>query len=275
MWFYVIVGIIISVVIMTFIVVFLKHFFLDSVQIVERTNDGIEYYCISLPYRQYKLKRVQAMCAQQGIHVKGFTGAVGKDINFERLPTTLLTPTYKKHLIATKNQRGHLGCTFSHVGMLQHISDNKLNRTVIFEDDVIIEGNFHSELQDVLVKMDLVDPQWDILLLGFSCSYDSYDKCHENDKEKIQLGRIVRVHRFMGLWGIVVNGYKAADNILNHLFPIGWHIDHWYTTLSQRGHIKIYGTIPSLAFHPGAIEISSWNYKASKNFKFYTSDTNS
>jgi GR25 family glycosyltransferase involved in LPS biosynthesis len=233
----------------------------------------LETYCITLPYRQNKLKRVQDVFSKQGIDVKEYSAVVGKDLYFERFNSDILTSRYKKHFMNTEKQRGHLGASFSHTGMWQLISDNNLGRTLILEDDVLIEDDFQEQLKERLESMNKIDPEWDILLLGFSCSYDSYKKCHMNDNIPL-VGNIARVHKFMGLWCYVVNGKNAADNILNNCFSFSWHIDHWLTSLQEKGFIKIYGSIPSIGFHPGTFKISSWDYSVSKRANKYVSDTN-
>ena len=234
----------------------------------------VEYRCISLPYRRNKFERMEKMFAKQGLTLKLFNAINGKDLHIERYHERFLTKSYRNHFSKKPNHKGHLGATFSHLGMLQLICDEDLGVTAVFEDDCTICKDFESELLDCIQKVDLIDPDWDVLQLGFSCSYKSYGKCRQNDGVEIQAGRIIRLGYGIGLFGYVVNGTKGAQNMLQNMFPINWHIDHWWQTLNTRGVVKLYATIPNIVFHPGTVEISSFNEVYKTPYRVYVSDSN-
>lgn len=234
----------------------------------------IEYYCINLPFRRGKYEHMKKMLLKESIQLNFFNGINGKELSVESYHSDFLTPTYKLYLQTNPKQKGHLGATFSHLSMLQLIVDERLGQTVVFEDDCVIHKGFSNELFDCLERMELVDPDWDILQLGFSCSYDSYYKCHQNDDVTIRAGKIIRLGYAIGLFGYVINGEKGATNLLKHMFPVSWHIDHHIQNLNNKGKIKAYATIPNIVFHPGKTEISSFNEVYQTSYKSYLSDTN-
>ena len=238
------------------------------------TSVDQNYLCINLPTRRHKYARMKRDLAAQNIDVAVFDGTNGRELNVALYGLDLLTSSYKKHLQENPKQMGHLGATFSHVGVLQKISDERWGRTVVFEDDCVVHEHFDRDLQHCLEKLDALNTEWDILQLGFSCSYDSYTKCHLNDGVEIQSGCLVKLGYAIGLFGYVVNGVKAAQNILKHVFPISWHIDHFYQQLNQSNKIQLYATIPNLVFHPGKLEISSFNETYDTPVGRYVSDTN-
>jgi GR25 family glycosyltransferase involved in LPS biosynthesis len=246
----------------------------ETYSIIEHHTEGLQYRCISLPFRRHKFERMKKMLNKEDIDLKVFDGISGRELHVERYHSDFITSGYKKHLQNNPKQKGHLGATFSHVGVLQLISDDKLGRTVVFEDDCIIKDGFRKELLDCIQRIDVVEPNWDILQLGFSCSYESYHKCRQNDNIEIQSGKIIKLGYAIGLFGYVVNGERSAQKLLKNMFPISWHIDHHWQNLNAKNKIKLYATIPNLVFHPGKVEISSFNQTYVNKFGSYISDTN-
>ena len=235
----------------------------EEEEVVEGLKDGLRYICISLPYRNKKFN------FKKYPFVELFSATKGKSLRVDTIPNGMLTTSYKTHLLNTPNQMGHLGCTFSHVNAWKSVQE----QTIILEDDVILDKDFSTLIHKKIDSVSNLDSNWDILLLGFSCSYDSYKKCHENDNGKIVDG-IVPVKIWMGLWGYVINGKKSARKILDHIYPLRWHIDHHLANLIQSNKIKVYGCIPNIAYHPGRTKVDSWDYEHFESFNNYISDTN-
>lgn len=243
--------------------------------VVLSNSENIQASCISLPYRREKFERVRAMMAKQNIQVQHFLGVIGRHLKPKDYGNPILSPMFRNHLIKTQKHLGHLGATFSHLGVWRDISDARTKDAwLVLEDDVIVDPDFRTQLADRLARVAQVDPDWDVLLLGFSCDYGSYDKCHMNDGIPRQLESIVKVEYFMGLWAYVVNGSSSADKILDSVFPNNWCIDHHLCGLVKNKKINLYGSIPTIGFHPGSVGISSWNYTAVKAYGQYFSDTN-
>ena len=232
------------------------------------------FYCINLSFRPEKFARVQNMFSKQGLELRLFEAIHGQNLRLDLFDDRFLNKWYKQFLQKNKNQRGHLGCTFSHLGLLQLIVDCDLGQTCIVEDDILIESNFKSQLEDVVQRMNNVDPNWDILHLGFSCNYQDYVRCHENDNIELQAQKIAKLGYAIGLFGYVVNGARGARNILNNVFPISWHIDHFLSNLNQQHRINMYGAIPNIVFHPGTTKISSFNEIYVQSLAGYKSDSN-
>ena len=55
---------------------------------------------------------------------------------------------YMRYNTKEKKIRGHLGCILSHVKLLQHIVDNKINDVCILEDDSTSDFELPDELKD-------------------------------------------------------------------------------------------------------------------------------
>lgn len=233
----------------------------------------INYMCISLPFRQNKFKHLETFFKKKNQPLHLLSAINGKEIFQERFNNEVLSQGYQQHFINHPDQKGHLGAACSHIAAWQKVIDNNYGLTCILEDDVILDNNFLELMEDRIDRMMKVDPDFDILYLGGSCSYDTYQKCHFNDNKFPQEDYIYEVGYLIGLWGIVINGKKGAENILNQIFPLKWHIDHHLMNLITTKKIKAYMSIPNITYHPGNMSISSFNYKVSKPYNNYKSDT--
>lgn len=231
--------------------------------------------CISLPYRKDKYKMVKDSFHKQGIQIEWSPGIVGKHMLPAELPNGFVTDRVRGHWSKNPQHLGHLGATLGHQKTWRDIVDFYHGVTFIGEDDVLIDKYFKNLLNERLLELNQYDPDWDILLLGFSCSYDSYDKCHKNDPFKEPIGKgLVKVGYFIGLWGYVINGKKSAEKILQNVFPYDWMVDHHLNLLIEKQVIQVYGCVPNIAMHPGSYGCSSWNYMTHNRADRYFSDTN-
>jgi len=199
---------------------------------------------------------------------------VGKELRANDYSDAVLHPDFRKHFKSKPKHMGHLGCLFSHIGIYRMVVDQRWGMTIVLEDDAVLDAEFRTQLADRLARVSQVDPNWDLLLLGFSCDYKSYDKCHRNDGADIQMSFIVPVSYFMGTWGYVIRNEDVAAKLLKHMFPVTWCIDHHLCNMIEKKKLKVYGTLPSLAFHPGKWRMSSWGYECFRPYSKYRSDTN-
>lgn len=246
---------------------------------VEDLLDGelpVRTVCVTLPYRTEKYEVVERMLAGHGIKAERFLGVVGKHLWPDDYGDHILSDRFKKFVANKSSSIGHLGCTFSHTSIYRGLVDDQTSGSVLIcEDDLTVDGDFALQLKDRLARVTKVDPSWDILLLGFSCSYGSYDKCHDNDHPEIMENCIMPVTRFMGTWAYVLrDGAAVSAKIMDSIWPQTWAIDHHLTALTQQGTIKLYGCIPMIGHHPGEWEVSSVGYKVVRPWVDYVSDTN-
>jgi GR25 family glycosyltransferase involved in LPS biosynthesis len=234
-------------------------------------------FCISLSYRENKWGRVRESLAAQGIEAERLTAVVGSQLWPGDYDERVISERFRKHVEDKPGHIGHLGCSLSHSTLYRTVVDDRVDGPVlVVEDDATFGPEFRAQLADRLARVGKVDPAWDVLLLGFSCGYNSYDKCHENDNAEILGGGcLMQVRRFMGTWGYVINGRRAAARILEGLFPHGWAIDHHMCDMAAKDKLKLYGCVPTIAFHPGEFAISSAGYVKVEPYSNYVSDTNS
>lgn len=240
---------------------------------IKRSGD-IVYFCINLSHREDKFDRMKLefQTKNNGEFLNFFQAIDHKMIDLI-LNNEVLHPSYKLFLTQNPKQMGHLGASFSHLSVLQKIIDFDSGITVILEDDVFLVEDFGSHVSNMVKKLSDKDLNWDILYLGYSCSYDDNQLCHLNDKYSIDDG-IVEIGYSIGLYGYVVNGSESSKKILNNIYPLKQHIDHQFMILNKNNIINCYGCVPNIVFHPGKQEISSFGITSRHSSRNYISDTN-
>jgi GR25 family glycosyltransferase involved in LPS biosynthesis len=238
----------------------------------------VDFVAIGLPHRkETHFNRLQRDLDQQGFSVQFFQGLNGKMLN---LDDYAMTARYRNFFDSnnedrtkgrtTLDYRGHLGCTLSHLTVIENIR----NMTVILEDDADIVGDFRLKLQQTIVDVTRHDPHWEILILGCSAKYKDHPNHKLNDVEPIYKGGIVKLHFWIGLWGYVVRNQQVAEKILHYFNPLDWHIDITIAEQVTRGNLKAYGRIPPIVNHPGLLRISSWDTYQLGDVSKIKSDTN-
>lgn len=237
----------------------------------------IDFVCISLPKRQAKqFTYVKDQLAKQTIDVVLHEGIDGKKLKPEEFN---LAQQYKSFFAnnwiefssgRTQNDyRGHLGCTLSHLQVI----DSVRATTVVLEDDVSFVQDFRPLLESTIVTLEKQDPEWDILLLGWSCNYNDHGHCMENDVEPVVDG-LTKVHYFFGGWAYMIRSKEVARRILDLFDPIPFHIDLTLADAAMHNKLKVYGCVPTLVNHAGELRISSHDYTQVGNVMYLKTDTN-
>ncbi|MDC3298526.1 glycosyltransferase family 25 protein [bacterium] len=116
---------------------------IDLKGIIEDTFDGV--FCVNLDSRADRWKQFQEDLQDYNIH----------DV-VTRFSAVKATP-------------GWVGCKASHMNIIKHAIDNKLNNILIFEDDAEFVDNNMNFLTDSLTQLKTID--WDMLFLGCNVDY--------------------------------------------------------------------------------------------------------
>ncbi len=240
--------------------------------------EDVDFVCISMQQRKsVYFERLRKMLADQSITLSWFPGIDGKKVD---LKAYNMTPRYRsffenniKEREAGKTKtdyRGHFGCTLSHLGVISNIR----NMTVIFEDDAEVVPDFRRKFQSALGAVTRIDPDWDVLVLGWCCEYNYHSFCKLNDTEPIQEGGVVKVHYWAGGWAYCIRGPRTAEKILKMFNPMSWHIDLTIAEAARTGRLSVYACMPTIANHAGSLRISSFDFVQKGDDKFIRSDTN-
>jgi len=240
--------------------------------------EDVDFVCISLEHRvATHFDYLQSKLDKEQVKLTLFKGINGKSLN---LNDYVMTPQYKAFFV--NNQRelkegktktnwiGHLGCTLSHMEVLANVQ----KMTVILEDDADPQPRFRERFQAAVSSLGKLDPQWELLLIGFCASYNDYHYHKLNDREPVYEGGIARIQAWIGNWGYVVRNRSVAQKILSFNSPLSWHIDLKISEGSREGKLRAYGCIPPLVFHAGSLRISSFDLTTVGDFSRIKSDTN-
>jgi len=196
------------------------------------------------------------------------------------VPVPGVGPQYVNYLLANPSKIGHLGCSMSHsavVKMLARDSGPPDQLWVVLEDDAVMPDGWVSEARRrARLLTDRVDPEWDMLLLGYSCMYrDDCRRCALNDGLRYHRAEgLAKVAHFQGTWAYVLNGRRAAQRLASMLYPQDWLIDTHYSTLAQKRGLRLWGCVPWVVYHPGHFGVSSLGYESRAPEEQYRSDTN-
>lgn len=240
------------------------HFPMTQTNRLFNGYEDVDFVCISMTHRKAShYEPLRADLDRQGLQLSWFKGINGRKLNLDDYP---MTPKYRllfetnarqrQNGQTTTDYRGHLGCTLSHLNVLSQAE----NMLVILEDDAKLVPNFRQEFQNRLAAVNQVDPDWEVLLLGFCSGYEYHPNCKRNDREPIQAGGITRVHYWIGGWAYCVRNPQVAAKITSFFSPMPWHIDLTLADQAYQGNLRVYGCMPTIANHQGVLRISSWDF---------------
>lgn len=254
-----------------------------SVPMLTRTNfdlvEPLDIWGISLPSRKKShFQHLEKVLKSQGLVLNYFEAINGKTVDFSKLN---LTPRYRaffenniKERLEGKtaiDYRGHMGATLSHLQVVKSVQ----RMTLICEDDADLVPGFRQKLEKFLVDVTEVDPQWEVLVLGFSARYSDYHYHKLNDSEPLHKGYICHLHAFIGCWAWLIRSPAVAAKIVKLFEPaMPWHVDLVISDAFRMGVLRAYSCIPTIALHPGLLRISSFNHTQVGNVTLIKTDTN-
>jgi GR25 family glycosyltransferase involved in LPS biosynthesis len=241
--------------------------------------EDVDFICISMETRKARhFERLKAMLAKDAIKLTWFKGIDGKKVNMDDYNMSKRYRSFFENNIkereagkTTTDYRGHLGCTLAHLGAISSIK----NMTVIFEDDAEVVPNFRQKFQTAIGAVTQVDPDWEILLLGWCCNYNDHFYCKGNDTEPIHEGGVVKVHYWIGGWAYCIRNAAVATKILKLFNPMTWHIDLTLAEAARTNQLRVYACVPTIANHAGWLRISSYDFYQKGDPSFIKTDTNS
>lgn len=240
--------------------------------------DDVDFVCISMEHRKDKhFARLEKLLETESIQLTWFKGIDGKQLNLNDYNLSHRYRLFFENNIRERkagktktDYRGHLGCTLSHLGVI----DSVKNMTVVFEDDAEIVPEFRRKFQSALGAVQRADPNWEVLLLGWCCNYNDHFFCKLNDSEPILDGGIVKVHYWIGGWAYCIRNQQVAQKILKMFNPMTWHIDLTLAEGARLGQLNVYACMPTIANHAGWLRVSSFDFYQKGDPGFIKSDTN-
>lgn len=143
----------------------------------------------------------------------------GKNIDIDSIPSHIITNYGKKQVLSNKvNTLGYdltaggLGCALSHFNLYKECIDKNYNSILIFEDDINIDTNFDTILEQVC---NLDFNTFDLLYLGYH--HDPNTSSHPSGLRKV-------VNNIYGTFGYIITN-RGANFLVNKIFPLSIQID--------------------------------------------------
>lgn len=171
------------------------------------------------------LRRVDAVDASKTINVYRDT----------RISTfakrNIMTKTRTRH--AELNSVGAIGCALSHVGVWKWIVANDSPYCLVFEDDAVLPYNFKERANALITRLNNSGGTfyWDLWLLSERWL----------DAEPSKLHGVTRVYYFELLHAYVITK-EYARRLLQEVFPIEGHVDHWMSQYALNNDCTMIGT---------------------------------
>jgi len=167
-------------------------------------------YCINLARRPDRWKEAQAEFKKHGIKgVARVEGVDGQNLNFKPTTSTDGTPVSK----------GDLGCTKSHLSVVEWAKKGNLPYYLVFEDDVELHPNFNALFEEYYKEL---PDDWDMFYLGanhgngYTEVSDHIIRCKASYATHAMVVRHTMYDDLIKFW----NTIEKVDIMANKLHPV-------------------------------------------------------
>lgn len=194
---------------------------------MKSTDNMNETFVINLDKDNERFQNIKTNLEKNNIKFKRFPAVYGENIN---------TNTINKYFKNDKLSKGQMGCSLSHIKLLQKISkENNMKKYIIMEDDAYIIDDSYYVLNKFLNMID----NWDLVYIGGNKIYG------KKYKKNIIIPLNKEGYNF-GTFGYVVNS-KSAKKILDLILPMDKPIDKEFKSIYNK--IKVYTIVPPIVKH--------------------------
>lgn len=207
---------------------------------VKTNSPGSTLYVVSKPFRQLSVKKLPSIwCINLERRLDRKVGMQTKEWKIiQEMPNdkstnssliNFFTAVDGKQLTMTKEiktlfkgndfnyRRGVVGAALSHYNLWKQLLKSKELSYLIVEDDVEFANNFMAKYSHAMANIELIDPEWDILYLGFSL-YER--KQYENELWNDKLPHVIPFPTNLcigaGFFGYVVSR-RGATKLINYI----------------------------------------------------------
>jgi len=177
--------------------------FVEKMDVIEPNTFPFQTFIINLDRKKERYDYVAKQLDNLGIsNYKRWSATDGFNID----PTEMISDGISQKLI--NRGKGLAGCASSHIRIWKHIRDNKLDWTLILEDDV----HFHPQFIEIFYKY------WKHVPIDAKIVFPGYYDMPKNNKQLILNQSVMCLHAYM-------LDCKGADYLLENLLPFNTAID--------------------------------------------------
>ena len=196
-------------------------------------------YVINMQHDIEKREHMETICRKFQLNCQFIAAVDGKQLT-EKEKKVVYDSQEAIDLTGQELLDGEIGCALSHKKIYQEIVDKKIPVALILEDDIVLNENFPTLLENI----DKFPKNWELVLLGYhSCrSRSDLPVMNVFHRKKIsdccQLVRLSEVAH--GTYGYLIT-LKGAAKMLNILQKITMPIDH-FTGVDK--YVQMYAVSP-------------------------------
>ncbi|XP_078082417.1 procollagen galactosyltransferase 2 [Mustelus asterias] len=141
-----------------------------------------EVFLINLQRRPDRRKRMLQTLYEQEIDCKIMDAVDGSALNSSSIKAMGINmlPGYYDPFSGRTLTKGEVGCFLSHYSIWKEVMDRKLNKAVVFEDDVRFEAYFKRKLERLLSEIEDANLTWDLIYLGRKLVNPNQEEAVEN-----------------------------------------------------------------------------------------------
>ncbi|KAI6173397.1 hypothetical protein M3Y98_01077000 [Aphelenchoides besseyi] len=133
----------------------------------EPTTFGFDrVYVVNLQRRPERMKRMESIMKLLGIDYVRFNATDGRTLTEKELSDIHVLPGYLDPYHKRPLKRGEIGCFLSHYRIWTEIVTEKLDRVLIFEDDIRFTENSTKILRGMVEDLMKMRDEWDLIYLG-------------------------------------------------------------------------------------------------------------
>lgn len=234
---------------------YLKKYMFEYFEYFE--NSQVQYKVIHMKGKQDRLDNIKKQEKTAGIDIDIFDAVVGANLDIPQLQKDgMIQSNWNTHRYRSANTKkgkkhvmsGEIGCYMSHLNLLKDIYESDFDGwTVIFEDDLLINKDFKTEINKILQN---IDENIDFIYIGSL----NQDNCNRG----VFKDNLCYIDNPWGTHAYMVNK-RSAKKIYKLIKFIDREIDIKYRDLIHENKINGLIVIPTLVRQNNETTISVIN----------------
>ncbi len=224
----------------------------------------MKIFVISLKTSLRRRKRMESQLNKLGLSFEILEAVQGSALT-ENETLSWYDETFYKNR-PSYHTSGMVGCTLSHYFVYKRIVEQKIDKALILEDDMVLNKNLPSLLTEISKKI-----RNDEVILLFYQSYFPINLCRSSAQSVKGEFSLYQVNDLKGLRSTAayIITYEAANRMMNGYLPISFFPDDWkkfYDKELLNGVRIIYPFILTNTYEPTTISPNLKGGKFAKSF---------
>jgi len=205
----------------------------------------IKYYLIHFKDHWERINHINDIKNKLQQHIEIEDGVNTKFVDLKDQTSFIKSVDEKLNIHHSFFKSGQIGCYLSHHQIIRKLIHKKNNNidigefSVIFEDDVEIDNNFHSKVTEIINSLKSCSNNFDLIFLG------NWNENHGNHKMN-NIYFIDQNNQCFGTHALLINNDNLKKIYFNNC-NIYHEIDSQYAVSLKKGHLNGYTIYPCIA----------------------------